>query len=182
MDDQHEEMSASPFIRAATGADLPAILAITNDVIAHTTAIYAYEPQTFEEHSRWFANLKAGGWPLLVAEVEGEVSGFASIGVFRTRPAYKYTGEHSVHVHAAFRGRGIGHALLRALIEEAKRLELRTLVGGIDAENTASLKLHANLGFVETARMPQVAWKFGRWLDLIFVQRMLAGPARPFER
>lgn len=175
-------MSESPSIREATEADLPGILAITNEVIANTTAIYAYAPQSLEERARWFADLKAGSWPVLVAEVEGEVAGFGSIGVFRTRPAYKHTGEHSVHVHADHRGKGIGRALLLALIQEAMRLELSTLVGGIDAENTLSLKLHADLGFVETARMPQVAWKFGRWLDLVFVQLMLPGPSHPTER
>lgn len=168
-------------IRAATEADLPAILAITNEVIAHTTAIYCYEPQTLEERTRWFADLKKGGWPIIVAEVEGEVAGFGSIGVFRTRPGYKYTGEHSVHVDTRYRGRGIGRALLRMLITEGERKGLHTLVGGIDAENTVSLKLHADHGFVETARMPEVAWKFGRWLDLVFMQLTLPGPEKPVD-
>lgn len=175
-------MSESPVIRAATEADLPGILAIYNEVVANTTAAYVYEPHTLAMRKAWFAELKRGGWPVLVS-VEGDaITGFGSIGVFRSKPGYKYTGEHTVHVHAKHRGRGIGRALLLALIEEAKRLELRTLVGGIDAENAVSLKLHADMGFVETARMPQVAWKFGRWLDLVFMQLMLPGPDMPTER
>ena len=171
----------STFIRTATEADLPAILAITNEVIANTTAIYAFQPQRLEERARWFNELKAGGWPIIVA-VEGEaVMGFGSIGVFRARPGYKYTGEHSVHVHADHRGKGVGRALLQALIAEAERMELRTIVGGIDAENAVSLKLHADMGFVETARMPNVAWKFGRWLTLVFMQLTLQGPRTPRE-
>lgn len=171
----------STAIRPATEADLPSILAITNEVIANTTAIYAFQPQRLEERARWFNELKAGGWPIIVA-VEGEaVMGFGSIGVFRARPGYKYTGEHSVHVHADHRGKGVGRALLQALIAEAERMELRTIVGGIDAENAVSLKLHADMGFVETARMPNVAWKFGRWLTLVFMQLTLPGPRTPRE-
>ncbi|QQR86709.1 MAG: N-acetyltransferase [Flavobacteriales bacterium] len=174
-------MSSAPHIRPATEADLPAILAITNEVIANTTAIYAFQPQRLEERARWFNDLKAGGWPVIVAVEAGQVTGFGSIGVFRARPGYKYTGEHSVHVHAGHRGKGVGRALLQALIAEAERMELRTIVGGIDAENAMSLKLHDDLGFIETARMPQVAWKFGRWLTLVFMQLTLAGPRTPRE-
>lgn len=169
-------------IRPATAADLPVILEITNEVIANTLAIYAYQPQTLEERQRWFIDLCADGWPVLVAEHNGAVAAFGSIGVFRSRPAYRYSGEHSVHVHADHRGQGVGRAMLLALIAEAKRLELRTLIGGIDAGNTRSLKLHADLGFVETARMPNVAWKFGRWLELVFMQLVLPGPQHPSER
>ena len=175
-------MSSVPFIRAANEADLPAILAIYNEVVANTTAAYVYEPHTLEMRKAWFHDMKQGGWPVIVSEEGGVITGFGCIGVFRSKPGYKYTGEHTVTVHVEERGKGIGRALLLALIEEANRLELRTLVGGIDAENTVSLKLHTDLGFVETARMPQVAWKFGRWLDLVFVQLMLPGPARPVDR
>lgn len=168
-------------IRPAAEADLPAILAITNEVIANTTAIYAFQPQRLEERARWFNDLKDGGWPIIVAVEAGQVTGFGSIGVFRARPGYKYTGEHSVHVHADHRGKGVGRALLQALIAQAERMELRTIVGGIDAENAVSLKLHADMGFIETARMPNVAWKFGRWLTLVFMQLTLQGPRTPRE-
>ena len=166
-------------IRPATEADLPAILAIYNEVIANTTAAYVYEPHTLEMRRQWFDELKAGGWPVIVSEENRVITGFGCIGVFRSKPGYKYSGEHTVHVHADHRGKGIGRALLLALIEEAKRMGLRTLIGGIDAENTVSLKLHADLGFIETARMPDVAWKFDHWLELVFVQLLLPGPMIP---
>ncbi len=175
-------MSTAPFIRPATEADLPAILAIYNEVIANTTAAYVYEPHTLEMRRAWFHDLKSGGWPVIVSEENDTITGFGCIGVFRSKPGYKYSGEHTVHVHAHHRGKGLGRALLLALIAEAERMELRTLIGGIDADNTVSLKLHRDLGFVETARMPNVAWKFGRWLELVFVQLMLQGPQTPVER
>ena len=169
-------------IRPATEADLPAILAIYNEVIANTTAAYVFEPHTLEMRGQWFNELKAGDWPVIVSEIDGIITGFGSIGVFRGKPGYRYTGEHTVHVHVDHRGKGIGRALLMALIEEARNMELRTLIGGIDSENVVSLKLHADVGFIETARMPNVAWKFGRWLELVFVQLMLEGPGTPSER
>lgn len=175
-------MSSAAHIRPATEQDLPAILAIMNEVIANTLAIYAYAPQTLEERENWFRGQQAGHWPVIIAEMDGQVVGFGSIGVFRTRPAYKYSGEHSVHVHADHRGKGIGGILLKALIVEAKRLELRTLIGGIDSENVASIAFHARHGFVECARMKDVAYKFGHWLDLVFMQLILPGPETPVEK
>ena len=169
-------------IRPATEADLPAILAIYNEVIANTTAAYVYEPHTLEMRTAWFDDLKAGGWPVIVAENDGVIQGFGCIGLFRSKPGYKYTGEHTVYVHADHRGKGVGHALLSALIEEAKRMELRTLIGGIDSANAASIAFHTCFGFVECARMKDVAYKFGRWLDLVFMQLILPGPSHPVEQ
>ena len=171
-----------PHIRPATEQDLPAILAIMNEVIANSLAIYAYAPLSLEDRQAWFAAQRAGGWPVLVAELQGKVVGFGSIGPFRTRPAYKYSAEHSVHVDAAHRGNGVGSALLTALIADAQALGLRTLIGGIDAGNTGSLAFHARYGFTECARIKDVAFKFGRWLDLVFVQLILPGPATPTEQ
>ena len=169
-------------VRPATEADLPAILAIYNEVIANTTAAYVFEPHTLEMRQQWFTELKAGGWPVIVAESDGTSLGFGCIGVFRSKPGYKYTGEHTVHVHAEHRSKGIGRVLLAALIEEAKRMELRTLIGGIDSANAASIAFHASFGFVECARIKDVAYKFGRWLDLVFMQLILPGPSQPEER
>lgn len=173
-------MSRTPIIRPATAADVPAILAIYNEVVANSTAAYVFEPHTLEMRQAWFNELKAGGWPVIVSEESGVVTGFGNIGMFRSKPGYRYTGEHTLHVHADHRGKGIGRALLHALITEAHRLELRTLVGAIDSENAVSLRLHADCGFVETARMPDVAWKFGRWLELVMMQLVLPGPKTPF--
>jgi L-amino acid N-acyltransferase len=169
-------------VRPATESDLPAILDIYNEVVRNTTAAYVYEPHTLEMRSKWFDDLKAGGWPVIVAESEGVITGFGCIGVFRNKPGYKYTGEHTVYVHADHRGKGVGRALLLSLLEEAHRRELRTLIGGIDSANAASIAFHASFGFTECARIKDVAYKFGRWLDLVFVQLILAGPAHPEER
>lgn len=174
-------MSTAPHIRPATAADLPAIVAIMDEVIANTLAIYAYEPVSLAERQPWFAAQQTGGWPVLVAELNGCVVGYGSIGVFRARPAYKYSGEHSVHVDAAHRGAGIGGALLTAHIAEARSMGLRTLIGGINSGNTSSLAFHERHGFVKCARMKDVAYKFGHWLDLIFVQLLLSGPETPTE-
>ncbi|HEY0977509.1 MAG TPA: GNAT family N-acetyltransferase [Flavobacteriales bacterium] len=174
-------MKTPLLIRPATEADLPGILDIYNELIANSTAVYVYRPQTLETRTQWFRDLKAGGWPVLVSVAGDVVTGFCCIGPFRSKPGYRYTGEHTVHVHAAHRGQGLGRALLTAVVEEAERMGLRVLVGGIDAENPASLALHRALGFTETARMPQVGRKFGRWLDLVFVQRVLPGPENPIE-
>ena len=168
-------------IRPATEADLPAILLIYNEVIAHSSAAYVFEPQTLGMRLEWFERLKTDGWPVIVSEESGVVTGFGCISSFRSKPGYRHTGEHTLHVHVDHRGKGIGRALLGALIHEATRLELRTLVGAIDAENTVSLKLHRELGFIETARMPKVGRKFGRWLDLVMMQYMLPGPVDPLE-
>ncbi len=113
------------------------------------------------------------GFPVLVA-AEGEtVLGYASYGPFRAFEGYRQTAEHSVYVAAAARRRGVAEALLRALEADARRAGLHVMLGGIAADNAPSLRLHAKLGFTETARMPEVGQKFGRWLDLVFMQKLL---------
>jgi L-amino acid N-acyltransferase YncA len=161
-------------IRDAAEADLPRILEITNQAIAQTTAIWSFEPETPEARRAWFAQRRARDFPVLVAaDGTGGVLGYGSFGEFRPRDGYRNTVEHSVYVDAAQRRRGLGRALLEALIERAQGLSLHAMVGGIEAGNEASIRLHRQLGFVETGRLPQVGHKFGRWLDLVFMQRML---------
>jgi L-amino acid N-acyltransferase len=161
-------------VRAADPAsDGDAILAIVNDAILNSTAWYEYEPWDSARLTSWFDAKRAGGWPLLVAEGDGEALGFASFGTFRDRPAYARTVEHSVYVAAAARGRGIGRRLLDALVEAARGRELHAMIGGVDAANEGSLAFHRAAGFVEAGRLREVGWKFGRWLDLIFMQKLL---------
>ena len=105
-----------------------------------------------------------------------EILGFASFGDFRAWPCYLHTAEHSIHVRADRRGRGIGRALLAALISRAADLGKHVLVAGIDADNVGSLKLHRDLQFEQVAHFREVGRKFGRWLDLVFMQRFLAAP------
>lgn len=157
----------------ASEDDLPAIVAITNDVIARSTAIFSDRPVTLADRADWCRTRGVQGFPVLVARDAGGVSGFASFGPFRTWPGYRTTVEHSVHVRADARGRGIGTALVGAIIERARGLGLHAMVAGVDAANAGSIRMHARLGFVEVGRMPQVARKFDRWLDLVLLQRMI---------
>lgn len=166
-------------IRPAVAADLPAMLAIYNDVIATTTAIYAYEPRSAEAHATWFEAKRADDWPVLVAEDDGTLAGFGSYGPFRAWPAYLHTVENSIYVAADRRGRGIGSLLLPAIVEHAAQRGFHTMIAGIDAENAASLHLHAKFGFRKVAQFHEVGWKFGRWLDLVFLQRILDAPSGP---
>ena len=157
----------------AAETDLPAILGIYNEVVANSTAIYARDPSTLKERADWRAARVTQGYPVLVARDGAEVLGFASFGDFRAWPGYAATVEHSVHVRADARRRGVGRALLSALPDRARALGKHVILGGIDADNTGSLALHAALGFEKVAHFKQVGRKFDRWLDLVFVQLIL---------
>jgi L-amino acid N-acyltransferase YncA len=160
-------------IRDATEADLPQILRVYNEVIAHSTAIWTEEPSTLEDRQAWFVARKGLGYPILVASDESEILGFASFGDFRAWPGYRHTVEHSIHVRAGERRRGIGSALLPVLIERAARLDKHVLLAGIDGENVASIAFHKRFGFNDAGRLREVGSKFGRWIDLVFLQRGL---------
>ncbi|MBX9881649.1 MAG: GNAT family N-acetyltransferase [Sphingomonas sp.] len=156
----------------AAPEDLPAILAITNAVIAGTNAIWRDAPTTIEERMAWCRGRIEAGFPVLVAR-EGDVLGFGSYGPFRTGDGYRFTVEHSVHVTAAARGRGIGLALMEALIARARAQGLRVMVAGVDAGADASLRLHRRLGFTEAGRLIGIGRKGGGWRDLLFLQKQL---------
>jgi L-amino acid N-acyltransferase len=160
-------------IREASNADLPDILAIYNDVVATTTAIYDERESTFAERQAWFDDRRRRGLPVLVAESDHTVVGFSSFGEWRSRWGYRYTVEHSVHVRADARGRGFGRALIKALFPRATALGMHVMVAQIDSEAVASLRLHEKLGFIQVGTFRQVARKFDRWLDLSAMQRML---------
>ena len=168
-------------IREASEADLPALLAIYNHVIQNTTAVYTYEAQTMEARKAWYAGKLAAGYPVYVAEEEGRVAGFSSYGPFRAWPAYKYTIENSVYVTEEHRGKGIGKLLIRPLIESARAKGYHAIIAGIDSVNEASIRLHASFGFAEVAHFREVGYKFGRWLDLTFLELLLDTPANPTE-
>ncbi len=160
-------------VRPATESDLVQILAIYNDVIINTTAVYDYEPHTLEMRQAWFNTKKEQGLPVFVAEQAGEILGLSSIGPFRNWAAYKYSVENSIYVSASARGKGIGKLLMPPIIEVAKELGMHTIIAGIDAGNEASIQLHRHFGFEEVAYFKQVGWKFDRWLDLKFLQLVL---------
>lgn len=168
-------------IRTALDQDLEAMLEIYNDVIVNTTAVYDYKPHTLEMRRQWFRIKEAQGFPVFVATENGKVVGFSSIGPFRAWAAYKYSVENSVYVAAEQRGKGIGKMLIAPLIEAAKQLNMHTIIAGIDATNEASIILHRKLGFKEVAQFKEVGFKFGRWLDLTFMQLLLTTPEQPVE-
>jgi L-amino acid N-acyltransferase len=160
-------------IRDARDSDLPEILAIYNDVVLTTTAIYEDTLSTLESRREWYEDRKRRGLPVLVGEADGEVVGFSSFGEWRTRWGYRFTVEHSVHVRADCRGRGYGRALIEALFPRAAALNLHVMVGQIDSQAEASIHLHRTLGFEQAGFFREVAWKFDRWLDLVVMQRFV---------
>ena len=169
-------------VRNATEQDMAEVLDIYNDVILNTTAVYSFKPHTLESRVDWYRERLRNNFPVIVAvetdtsdstEPPPRIVGFGSYGPFRPFPGFKYTVEHSIHVHRDSRGRGVGRLLLESLIAEARQRGMHVLVGGIDSSNTASIELHRKLGFQQTALMPQTAFKFGRWLDLALMQLVL---------
>lgn len=158
------------------------ILAIFNDAIVNSTALFDYKPRTPEMMTAWFNAKAAGAFPVIGIEgADGALLGFASYGSFRAWPAYKYTVEHSVYVHKNHRGQGIGRRLMLALIDAAQAQGVHVMVGGIEASNGGSIALHQGLGFSHAGTIAQSGFKFGRWLDLAFYQRVLPTPADPVD-
>lgn len=164
---------AQTIIRRAQETDLNSILGIYNDAILHTTAIYEYDPFDTVYIAHWWQQKNAALHPVIVTELDGQIAGFATYGIFRTRTAYRTTMEHSVYVHPDFRRIGIGRALLRAIEAEARNRGVHVLIGGIDAENETSIRLHEQEGFRKAAHLHEVAFKFNRWLDLVLMEKKL---------
>ena len=168
-------------IRPARETDLPEILDIYNHVILNTTAVYAYDPHTLAMRKAWYDDKVRDGYPIFVAEEAGRVVGLSTYGPFRAWPAYKYTIENSVYVAETHRGNGIGKLLIQPLIDRASQQGYHAMIASIDASNTSSLRLHRSFGFEEVAHFRQVGFKFGRWLDLKFLELLLSGPLQPIE-
>jgi len=160
-------------IRDAVESDLPGLLAIYNDVIATSTAVYSYAPVTLEDRTQWWRTRVGQGYPVLVAVNESGVLGFSTFGDFRTWPGYRFTVEHSVHVRADCRGQGVGKELVKALFPRATALGKHVMIAGVDAANDASIRFHERLGFEKVAHLREVGHKFDRWLDLVFLQRRI---------
>ena len=160
-------------VRDARREDLPAILDIYNQVIATTTAVYSESPVDLADREAWWQARVQRGFPVLVAESPQGILGFSSFGDFRAWPCYHTTVEHSVHVRDGHRGRGLGGVLLRPLFARAAALGKHRMIGAIDAQNAASLALHARFGFKQAGHFTEVGFKFGRWLDLIFMERAI---------
>lgn len=161
-----------------------AVLAIFNHAILNTTALYEYQPRTLAYVEGWFHAKRDGDYPVLgaVDEESGRLMGFASYGAFRPHAAYRYSIEHSVYVDVDFRRRGVARVLMEALIVRAEQQQYHTIVAGIDAANAGSISLHKQLGFERAGTVREAGFKFGRWLDLAFYQKLLTTPEHPEER
>lgn len=170
-------------VRPATEADLPAITHLFNVLIPTTATAWREHLADTDEMATWWAQQHDAGHPVLVATTaEGRVVGYATWSGFRggpRLPGYHLTVEHTIHVDADQHGRGVGRALLEALLAEAARGGIHVMVGAVDSENAGSLAFHRALGFVEVARMPEVGHKHGRWLDLVLVQRIVSAADPP---
>ena len=160
-------------IRNAKEDDLHAILDIVNYSILHSTANYNYTIQHIEDQKKWFAEKQSKNFPIIVACDKDVVVGFGSYGTFREKTGYQFTVEHSVYVSEKYIGKKIGKLLLENLIQLAKSEGYHTMIGVIDAENKGSIIFHEKFGFVITGTMKEVAYKFDRWLDLVFMQLLL---------
>ena len=169
-------------IRSCSENQLPEILEIFNDAILNSTALYDYNPRSMDTMQSWYATKQAGNYPIIgVFDGNDTLLGFASYGSFRNWPAYKYSVEHSIYVRSDMRGKGLGKLLLKEIIKSAEAQDYHVLIGGIDASNTASIRLHEKEGFVFSGTIHHAGYKFGRWLDLSFYQLILKTPKYPEE-
>lgn len=166
-------------IRDAEIVDLETITEIYNDAVQNTTAIWNERTVDVDDRAAWLADRFRAGYPVLVASDDDGVLGYATFGDWRPHDGFRHTVEHSVYVRGDQRGRGIGKALMIELIARARAIGKHVMVAAVASENTGSIVLHERLGFVETGRMPQVGVKFGRWLDLTFLQLTLDDAPAP---
>lgn len=163
---------SEPRLRDATKADLPAINAIYNHYVLHSTSTYQTIPATELEREEWFA-AHGEKHPVIVAELDGEVIGWGSLNRFHVRQAYENTVEDSVYLHHERRGHGVGSLILAELLRRAHELGLHTVLGGIDAGQEPSMALHRKFGFEKVSHLKEVGFKFGQWLDVVWMQKML---------
>lgn len=166
-------MTTQPMrIRDATMDDAEAIRAIYNHAVVHTTAVFDYAPREAEAQRNWMQAKAEQQLPVLVAEQDGRAVGYCSYGPYRPWPAYLYSVENSVYVAPEHHGQGIGKALLAPLLEIARARGVHTVIAGITAGNEASLRLHQSFGFESAGTIREAGWKFERWLDVTFLQKI----------
>lgn len=161
-------------IRPAHLGDLPGILEIYNDAVLNTTATYDYEPRTLEHRTQWFEERRRDNYPIFVAVNEQDrVVGWSALNPFHARMGYRFTSENSVYVASDCRGRGVGKLLLGPLIDAGKERGLHAIIAAIDADNSVSIRLHAGFGFEKVGHFKQTGFKFGRWLDVVYMEKLL---------
>jgi len=160
-------------LRDAGEGDLPAILAIYNHAVQHSTATADAEPHTLEQRREWWHARVRDGLPVIVAVEGGAVLGWGSLSRYHARWGYRFTVENSVYVDAGARNRGVGKRLLEELIVRARKGGFHAIVASLDGENAASRRIHEQAGFVERGRLPEIIHKFDRWLDVVYLQLTL---------
>ena len=160
-------------IRPYKTEDTQAILAIINHAILHSTALYDYAIRSYEQQKNILEDKINKNFPVIVAELDGNVLGFGMYSEFRFREAYKFTVEHSVYVNENFHGKGIGKLLLQELIVLARKQKLHTMIAVIDSENQGSVEFHEKFGFKTVGIIEESGYKFDRWLHSVFMQLML---------
>jgi L-amino acid N-acyltransferase YncA len=164
----------SVIIRAAAASDMDAIAHIYAHHVNHGTGTFETEPPDNSEMGRRWAEVTARGLPWLVADDDGDVVGYAYAGPYRPRVAYRHTVEDSIYVRADRLGRGVGRLLMPALIDATKACAMHQMIAVIgDSGNRASIELHRRFGFQDAGLLKDVGFKFGRWLDTVFMQRSL---------
>ena len=170
----------TPLVRPAAAADIPAITAIYRHHVLTGLASFETEPPDAIEVARRHAAVLELGLPWLVAVINGVVAGYAYAGVYRARPAYRYTVEDSVYVSKNYTGKGVGGALLPALIDGCERAGRRQIIAVIgDSANHASIRLHEKFGFTHIGILPAVGYKFDRWVDSVLMQRAVGAENGP---
>lgn len=161
-------------VRQALRQDVPAILEIYNEAVLNTTASADYEPHSLESRYAWFEEHEREGYPIFVALNEAdEVVGWSALNRYRERYGYRFATENSIYIHPAWRGRGVGKLLMPPLIEAARAKGLHAILAGISGDNEVSLKLHAQFGFEKVAHFRETVYKFGQWLDVVYMEKML---------
>ncbi|WP_065960155.1 GNAT family N-acetyltransferase [Curtobacterium sp. UCD-KPL2560] len=165
--------AAPALVRDCTPADLDVVHALHVDAVLHSTAIWQDVPHPRAWFDGWLAERQGDGWPVLVAEVDGRVAGYATYSQWRPHPGYRHTVEHSVYVVEDLRGRGVASTLMAALVARARNEDRHVMVAGICSTNTGSIALHERLGFATVAVVPEVGRKFDRWLDLTLMRLQL---------
>lgn len=159
-------------IRRAVRADCTGILEIYNDAVLKTTATYDYEPRPLEHRVAWFDDHQRTGHAIFVAEADdGRIVGWSALNRYHDRMGFRFTAENSIYVAEGFRGQGLGARLLEPLIPAAAEIGIRAILAAIDAQNTASIKLHARFGFEQVGLFKRVGYKFDRWLDVAYLER-----------
>jgi L-amino acid N-acyltransferase len=166
-------MNTSYAIRAAVESDLIAINDIYNHYVLHSTSTYQEEPEPLDSRQRWFDH-HGEKHPVIVAEANRQVVGWGSLSAYHVRSAYRHTVENSVYVHHQHHRHGIGSLLLRELIAHSRRLGHRVIIAGIDRDQAASFALHMKFHFEKVGHLKQVGFKFGRWLDVIYMELCVA--------